>query len=805
LPPAGFGKTTLARQWLVNEERRAIWYDCRHTPADVSSLASGIAQAAAGVTGAELGNVLERVRGSPDSAAEAETIAAILSEHLPSWPSGLWLALDDYDVLAGDRPCEDFVERLLARSDIRAIVMSRVRPHWASARRVIYGELLELNADELAMTSEEALLVFRDLGRDDGNSLAPRADGWPAIVGLLARGPTVHIRHGAALRHFLAEEVCRDLDQDVLDALTILSVVSPFTRSRLKSLVGEDLAERVEVASFGRGILIEGNENTLEVHVVLRAFLVEKVSRGGVPPMLMERVRSAGESLIAQGEWDLTFALVEQFRSEDLLADLIAFGAQNSLDAGRAASVQRWVAFGHACGSTCHELVAAEAELALRVGYYIRSEALALSVGAALTASGSTRVRAFTTAGRAARLAGRESEALTHYRTASRRATSSSDRRAAAWGELGVATDLELPEAWTLFTQLEASLEDSATDRVRLACQALLLSMRFGSFSAIDTARRASELVDLVADPYLRTSFRNVYAYVCALIGDYREAQVQLEHLDRDVDEMALGFVRPYSLLAKAVVAHGLREFDTAFTYLDSACDEARGHDQYVIASASAIRARALISLSYFSDALEFATCDVGHLTRSMAGELVVTQALALACLGQSDEAMLKVDEALATSRAVEIPFLASAARAIVAQHRGLEAVAAAEASTLIEEARRLPYVDGLLTVVRGAPNLGRLMACAPRHRVWFRDVLNQSGDAALVRILGFGSPRGSSGDALSRREAEVYSLVRAGLTNRQIAEALFLSEATVKVHVHRVYGKLGVHNRAQAILAGNS
>ena len=51
----------------------------------------------------------------------------------------------------------------------------------------------------------------------------------------------------------------------------------------------------------------------------------------------------------------------------------------------------------------------------------------------------------------------------------------------------------------------------------------------------------------------------------------------------------------------------------------------------------------------------------------------------------------------------------------------------------------------------------------------------------------------------LTRREVEVLALVAAGHTNRQIAEALFMSEKTASVHVSRILTKLGVTNRGQA------
>jgi DNA-binding NarL/FixJ family response regulator len=55
--------------------------------------------------------------------------------------------------------------------------------------------------------------------------------------------------------------------------------------------------------------------------------------------------------------------------------------------------------------------------------------------------------------------------------------------------------------------------------------------------------------------------------------------------------------------------------------------------------------------------------------------------------------------------------------------------------------------------------------------------------------------------DLLTEREHEVLRLMARGSTNAEIAGALFVAEATVKTHVGSIFGKLGVRDRAAAIV----
>ena len=57
--------------------------------------------------------------------------------------------------------------------------------------------------------------------------------------------------------------------------------------------------------------------------------------------------------------------------------------------------------------------------------------------------------------------------------------------------------------------------------------------------------------------------------------------------------------------------------------------------------------------------------------------------------------------------------------------------------------------------------------------------------------------------EPLTERETDVLRLAAQGLTNKQIALALAISEHTVKFHISAIYAKLRVSNRAEAVRKG--
>ena len=109
-----------------------------------------------------------------------------------------------------------------------------------------------------------------------------------------------------------------------------------------------------------------------------------------------------------------------------------------------------------------------------------------------------------------------------------------------------------------------------------------------------------------------------------------------------------------------------------------------------------------------------------------------------------------------------------------------------------------IPWLSRRLS---GPPGRELLAGLSPELRSRFDEAL--TGWRSSPSSAEPGEVSGTATDeleVLTEREVEVLSAIAEGLTNSEAGRRLYISSSTVKKHLENIYGKLGVHNRVEAI-----
>jgi DNA-binding NarL/FixJ family response regulator len=172
-------------------------------------------------------------------------------------------------------------------------------------------------------------------------------------------------------------------------------------------------------------------------------------------------------------------------------------------------------------------------------------------------------------------------------------------------------------------------------------------------------------------------------------------------------------------------------------------------------------------------------------------------QALELVCLLEPDIVLIDMGmpDALDAARQIAQSTQRTRVVALAIREEDAEVIACAEvgvAGYVPREGSAHDAVDVILAVARGEAR------CSPRIV-----------GSLLRRIAALAASRQDSGHAappgLTAREAEILALLQQGLPNKTISRRLGIELATVKNHVHSIFGKLGLRRRAEAAVLVHS
>lgn len=796
--PAGYGKTTLAREWL--RARKAVWYSCSPASRDVAALAAGLGRATAQVVPGAGDALLERLSVTARPEEEAEVLVGMIAGDLLDWPAEAWLVLDDYESIAGSAHAEEFVEKLVVDTSLNVLIVTRRRPAWVSSRRILYGEVFEIDRLALAMTPEEAGAVLVG-AKCDITELIALARGWPAILTLASvSGATApELTSAPHLYRFFADEIYSRLGRTVRRTLCELALSEVHGRGLAPHAILSERAQQAIRLGLDRGFVVQIEDARIEMHPLMRAFLERKL-REEAPEVTRTIVTRVTRDLIGHELWDEAFSVINGFKVDPLFDELIEAAVEPLLNAGRTSTLREWL---EQATEETPAVRYASAELAFREGRFHESEVLAAAAARDAPADSDLGARANLVAGRAAHACSRLEEATKYFRLARTESASDVIQRRSALGELAVANELESIDESAALLDLLGPVETlTPGDRVVYVGRKINYETHVGLRPSLTEGRQAAQLIEHVRDPLARCGFRNILGHALAMAGYYEEAlQIAAQQLE-EAKRFCLSFVIPHALIIQALVHTGRREYAESDRLLDEAEQLAVATgDEVVTYIVCAGRARLHNSQGAFSLTLsqQLPTQPIGP--QWLIAEIVSSHAVAYAAVDLTKKALETADAAEAMSLSGEVRTSAACARSIAALMRGDADMGLSHAKMALHSASESRTELCLVSAYRGFPQLVVTLLADPEANERLTRIMTLVGD--VDGLIGKGKFSDRPISTLSLREREVFALLVQGRSNREIASALFISPVTVKVHVRHIFEKLGVRSRAEAALRG--
>jgi LuxR family maltose regulon positive regulatory protein len=188
--PAGFGKTTLVGEWLAASKRPTAWLSLDAGDNDptrfLTYLVAALQTLAPHIGASVLGGLQ-----SPQPAAPDALLTALVND-IAALPDGCILVLDDYHVINA-RPIDQALTFLLERlpPQMHLVIVTREDPRLPLARLRARGQLSELRVADLRFTTDEAAgflnqVMGLSLSTEDIAALETRTEGWIAGLQLAA-------------------------------------------------------------------------------------------------------------------------------------------------------------------------------------------------------------------------------------------------------------------------------------------------------------------------------------------------------------------------------------------------------------------------------------------------------------------------------------------------------------------------------------------------------------------------------------------------------------------------------------------
>ncbi|HUZ15315.1 MAG TPA: hypothetical protein VMU72_03950, partial [Gaiellaceae bacterium] len=342
--PAGYGKTTLARQWGEQQDCPVVWYRTNRASGDIALLAVQFDELFASLA-PELPRDPGKVAAIAAANPSPRPLGRALVRTFEAITQDMLVIVDEWEA-AVTPESDELLSMIVDGIPVRYVITTRERPDWFTPRLKVYGEGLEIGVDELRMTDEEAVQVLTAAGAVSGRARVMRtAAGWPAVLGLAAMSGEVDFSSDRLLSHtldeFLAQELLAAATPATQEALTLLAVSSIVDAKRAELLLGEVEARNAVANASVRGLLTVNGRTALFFHPLLRDLLIRRFTEG--PEETRHGLLAKCRNLLAHRLWDEALSVGEHSHDAEFIADAIAVALDDLLAAGRTSSLDRWV------------------------------------------------------------------------------------------------------------------------------------------------------------------------------------------------------------------------------------------------------------------------------------------------------------------------------------------------------------------------------------------------------------------------------------------------------------------------------
>jgi LuxR family transcriptional regulator, maltose regulon positive regulatory protein len=847
--PAGYGKSTLMAQWHARLLKRGVscaWLSLDEDDNDAARFLRHLI-AALQKASAHIGkDVAEDLIA--DFASDSRSVLEAIAGDLAQVQHRIVLFLDDLQLVEGSevRGILDWLINYAPRA-LQYVIGTRQDPGLRLSGLRVRSQLLELGAEQLQFDAAEAAQLYRSrLGRDlpalDLQTLLTKTEGWPAALELAAlvlagsSEPTAFIQHFAgtdtSVVDYLCDMVLLQMDERTRDIVLRISMFDRICAPLARAVTDANDAEDALLGLRTRNLFLIPLDRSWEWvrfhHLVGEFFRAtyrrtapaqarECLVRGAQWLHANAHVEEAVNYMIRAQEWEQATHWVADSVEELVFRRGYHQTILRWMNALPDAWVDRYpvirIQYAFAL-SFYHRYQEYEAQI-----YRLQQLLQNLEAQAHHDARGIDELRCAVEMQVAMSVALRD-DGMRGGELASAwlaRWPEASLRRKGVMGNVlsfGHKTRGHIDAGLEMIAETRQWLEQSEGYYAlswTAYIEAVLHLKRGNYFDSRLACTRGLELVErkLHGHPGQTNLLHTLLAGISYEFDEIEQALAHLELASSSVNEYAHADAAIVAYLTQARIQHLRHDESGALAMLKEGQElgEQRGWRRVTL-SLAAEECRSLARAGHHEEARLVATrFDFHELpARSGAPPLNSDKALRAASrylLKQSPRAVIEaLDAAIENSqpselahRSVELLVL----RALAKKEHGDWASALADVRRALTIAAPRNYVRVFLDEGRelGALidrlDLGQLRGseAAPLARRLQR--------AMCTPDIQGGAPIGM-GEELTKRELSILKRLETGLSNKEIAEAIFVSEGTLKWHLHNVYGKLNVKNRPGAM-----